>query len=84
MSTKGNAFVHNLLDNPAKNINVPPYVHLFFLSQVPDMMRKSSSKRILNQRPMNLPSKTFRAKSLLWVKPTVTVDQLSASVIAQV
>ena len=56
----------------------------FFLSQVPDLMRKSSSKRILNQRPLNLPTKTLRTKSLLWVKPTVTVDQLSASVVAQV
>jgi len=51
--------------------------------EVPDLMRKSSSKRILNQRPLNLPTKTLRTKSLLWVKPTVTVDQLSASVLAQ-
>ncbi len=47
-------------------------------------MRKQSSKRILNQRPLNLPTKTLRTRSLLWVKPTVAVDQLSASVIAQV
>jgi facilitated trehalose transporter len=52
-------------------------------SQVPDLMRKSSSKRILNQRPLNLPTKSLRTRSLLWVKPTVTVDQLSASIIAQ-
>ena len=58
--------------------------HQFFALQVPDLMRKSSSKRILNQRPLNLPTKTLRTKSLLWVKPTVTVDQLSASVLAQV
>jgi len=67
----------------SKPLKPRPMRHTVDGSQVPDMMRKSSSKRILNQRPMNLPSKTFRAKSLLWVKPTVTVDQLSASVIAQ-
>lgn len=60
-----------------------PMRHTVDGSQVPDLMRKASSKRILNQRPLNLPTKNFRAKSLLWVKPTVTVDQLSASVIAQ-
>ena len=59
-------------------------VSKFYALQVPDLMRKSSSKRILNQRPLNLPTKTLRTKSLLWVKPTVTVDQLSASVLAQV
>ena len=52
--------------------------------QVPELMRTNSNKRILNQRPLNLPTKTLRMKSLLWVKPSVTKSQLSNSVFAQV
>ena len=51
---------------------------------VPPLMRTNSNKRILNQRPLNLPTKTLRMKSLLWVKPTVKQDDLSQSVTSQV
>ena len=50
----------------------------------PPLMRTNSNKRILNQRPMNLPTKTLRMKSLLWVKPTVKPNDLSNSVSSQV
>lgn len=54
-------------------------------SQVPPLMRQASVKRIINQRPANTPTKNFRMKSLLWVKPQITSRQLSnSSIMAQV
>ncbi len=52
--------------------------------QVPELMRTNSNKRILNQRPLNLPTKKLRMKSLLWVKPTVNKSELANSTLAQV
>lgn len=53
------------------------------LENVPPLMRKASNKRIINQRPLNLPTKTLRMKSLLWSKPTVMLDQLSTGISSQ-
>jgi hypothetical protein len=52
--------------------------------QVPELMRTNSNKRIINPRPINHPTKNFRMKSLLWVKPTISRSQLSNSVTSQV
>jgi sugar porter (SP) family MFS transporter len=49
-------------------------------------MRSNSNKRILNKVPLknNQPTKNFRMKSLLWTKPTLNSEQLSASLWAQI
>ena len=61
---------------------------LYDKKSVPAYMSRKSSKKILNKKPPETPTKKLRMKSLLWIKPSaafnVSGTSSSSSVISQV